>query len=432
MNVRFVRIIKVLLFSVIFFALSYVVAFFLRDDANSYARIMMHEFYCQDNVDVVFCGASHVSHGVDCRQADEVFGATTINLGTPSQQIDGTYIMLKQATRLYDIKKAFVELDFAAAQETPERQMGKADFIIMNNMKDLSLKYEFLRRFSPRYYLNALLPIGKDKFMTLNPKDVLGKLKSIVTGKYFQYVYEEDDAFYAGRGCVMDKSFIERGTFSNTYDEGPIRPLDEHWKKTIDDMISLCREKGIELVFYQMPSSDFYLNEKGNYDEFYFAVRNFIHSRGYEYHDFNLARKEYLDLEDEDFFDDNHLNERGIPKWTSVFCNFIVSDRTNSSGLFHGSYGEKMDSQEDRIFGLVLKSIEDPAAIKINPITNHVPDERITYDVFADFGDGEKIIAQKTQDKIISLPQGTSGNLKVVSYVDGVQQNLCSRHYSAY
>ena len=35
---------------------------------------MAHEFYRQNNIDILFCGASHVSHGMDPRISDKEFG----------------------------------------------------------------------------------------------------------------------------------------------------------------------------------------------------------------------------------------------------------------------------------------------------------------------------------------------------------------------
>lgn len=71
---------KVCLFVIIFFVLSLGLAFFLKDDANSYSRALTHEFYKQDNIDILFCGASHVSHGIDTRVSDASLTAILLTL----------------------------------------------------------------------------------------------------------------------------------------------------------------------------------------------------------------------------------------------------------------------------------------------------------------------------------------------------------------
>ena len=65
---------KVLLFIVFFFILSFFTAFILKDDTTSYSRVLSHEFYNQENIDILFCGASHVSHGMNPKIADAAFG----------------------------------------------------------------------------------------------------------------------------------------------------------------------------------------------------------------------------------------------------------------------------------------------------------------------------------------------------------------------
>ena len=54
-------------------------------------NVVTHEFNNQENIDVIFCGASHVSHGIYPKLADEKFNLNTFCTGTPSQGIDGTY-----------------------------------------------------------------------------------------------------------------------------------------------------------------------------------------------------------------------------------------------------------------------------------------------------------------------------------------------------
>lgn len=43
-----------------------IVDFLMKDDANSYSRVLSHEFYQQEQIDTLFCGSTHVSHGIDC------------------------------------------------------------------------------------------------------------------------------------------------------------------------------------------------------------------------------------------------------------------------------------------------------------------------------------------------------------------------------
>lgn len=420
----------------------------------------MHEFYEQKkegrNIDVLFSGASHVSHGIDTTVSDAVFGKNTFCTGSAGQNIEGSYAIIQQALKLYDVEKIFVELDFAIATRPPvkDRSGFKPDYSLLKSIRDPRIKLDYmLSMSSPRYYLNSILPIGKDKHMTLNPKDLKFRLKSFFNGDYWSYNYVDKDADYAGKGSLLDIRVVENGTFSSPVVEGPIHVenVNSDWVRTIDKIIEDCRQKNVELIFYNMPNSDFYLNEKGNYDEYYSFCRDFCSERGFEFYDFNLAKEEYLPLEDCDFHDDNHFNKYGVKKWTEIFCSFFL-DKYDRSDFFYSSYAEKMQAQEDKIYGLVLLEKDDGRAMDVVPVVNHVEPERITYDVFLDLGDGEEpfmknasggsfqFCALSSDNEYgsdrncfeIRFPGNSSGKIRVISYLDGVQQNVCSGRFASY
>ena len=104
-------VLKVVAFTALFFFLTIPVAFVLKDDTNSYARVLFHEFHNQDKIDYLICGASHVSHGLEADIASKKLGKSVFNSGTPSQKIDGTYAILREALKLYKIEKVFLELE---------------------------------------------------------------------------------------------------------------------------------------------------------------------------------------------------------------------------------------------------------------------------------------------------------------------------------
>lgn len=431
---------KTFLFVLIFFIITIPLSFLLKNDVNSYARSLFHEFYSQPNIDYLICGASHVSHGVEANIASKRMGKYVFNAGTPSQKIDGTYAIIKQAIKLYNIEKIFLELDFAITCDEPffERTGFKAEYIVLDGLKDISLKTDYLIHCSrPSYYLNSLLPIGKDKLITLNPKIILKKIRAYITGEYFKYQFIEDGSEYAGKGCVLDLKEIPTGGFSNNSKESPI-PIEricDDWKNTIDKIIDLCLKNNIKLIFYSMPGSDFYLNERGNYDEYYAFCRDFINIRGGKYFDFNLVKPNILSLSDNCFHDDNHLSKKGVYEWTDAFCDFFDAKYKEQNVLekyFYSSYAEKMTDMPDTIFGLYMISSADRKSMKIIPVSNYVDSSRITYDVYALYGTEEIILNEKTNNPTVFFPSGKSGKIRVISYLDGVKQTDCTENFASF
>ena len=427
---------KVIAFLAVFWALSALVAFLLRDDSGSYGRVLLHELYEQENIDILYCGSSHVSHGIVADIADEMTGKTNFSTGTAAQSIQGTYAILKQAVKRYDIKTVFLEMEFAISTQTPpsRRDGFKSDYLVANGIKDPQIKLELLTSIStPKYYLNHFLPIGKDKYLTLNPKSLAYRAKSFVNGDYFRYEYESDDDEYAGRGCLLDYRVVKNGTFSETAHESPINlsAVSEEYLATVDKIIALCKEKGVELIFYSMPCTDFYLGEKGNYDEYHALIRDFLASRGFDFYDFNLAKESYMRFEDEDFRDDNHFNAQGCKKWTRLFWEFFLNGKPKEE-FFYDSYKERMAAMSPRIFGLVYDFKDDKRHLEIKPIYNHLDNAVITYDVTASFSGTEEVLAQNSTETTWSLPRGKAGKIRVVSYLDGVKQNDCRENFAAF
>ena len=427
---------KIAVFCAVFYVLCVCVAFLFRNDQGSYARVLMHELYEQDNIDIMYCGSSHVSHGIVPEVADKMTGKNNFSTGTAAQSIQGTYAILQQAVKLHKIEKVFLEMEFAITTQAPkEKRTGfKADYLVAKYIKDPKIRFEFLTSIStPKYYLNHFLPIGKDKYMTLNPANLSYRFKSILSGDYFRYTYEDSDDEYAGKGCLLDVRTVKNGSFSETITESPIAisAISKDYQDTVDKIIGLCKAHDIELIFYSMPCTDFYLNEKGNYDDYYSFCKAFTAARGYDFYDFNLAKETYMDFEDEDFRDDNHFNRQGVYKWTRAFWNYFLGD-ISKEDMFYTSYAEKMASQPDRIFGLIYHFSDDKRCLEIQPVVNHVAQNRITYDVYAVTGSGETVLAEKSHETTVKLPSGMSGHIRVISYLDGVQQNDCTEKFASF
>ena len=426
--------VKFIVFIAIFYVLCTLVAFLLCDEEGSYSRIFMKEMYEAKRIDTVFLGASHVSHGVLPSLLDELTGEETFCLGSAGQKMEATYALLQQASKIHTIKRAFLELDFAEActTEIKDKTGFKADYSIAKQLRDPKIKIEYLLNLSsPAYYINSFLPIGKDKHMTLHPSALLFRWKSFFNGDYFSYVYKDDDDEYGAKGCLMDLRLVPNGSFVNDHDEGRIKTenFSNDWKKYVDKIIALCKEKNIALTMYSMPCSDYYLAEKGNYDEYYSLVKDFCASRGFDYYDFNLAKENYLSLEDSDFHDDNHFSKQGVYKWTRLVSQCFFTNPEMLNDMFYSSYNEKISHQEPKIYGLVIYTSPDKKEIEIVPMKNFTSTEHISYEVYA-LVNGKETLIKRGGGTSIQLPDKVSGKLRVRSFIKGEKQTECSVPFS--
>ncbi len=151
---------------------------------------------------------------------------------------------------------------------------------------------------------------------------------------------------------------------------------------------------------------------------------------GYDYYDFNLCKPDFQ-LEDSDYSDDNHLNAKGIEKFSHIFCDFFTG-KVSKENMFYSSYKEKTSSQESKIYGLLIIKSENGRTVEIIPMTNISDKSIITYDVSIQNLSGNEILAEKTRKTIFALPSGTSGKILVKSYVNGLLNNSVKENYIAF
>jgi len=69
--------------------------YYLYDD-NSYSRVMMHELFLEDDVNVVFAGSSAAYRHFNPRIWDKILDCSTFNSGTSAQRPEHTYYLLKE------------------------------------------------------------------------------------------------------------------------------------------------------------------------------------------------------------------------------------------------------------------------------------------------------------------------------------------------
>lgn len=431
MKIRYKRFVKLIIFFVLFYFLCVVAAFFLKNDTVCYSRTIGRDFWKQQNIDILVCGASHVSHGIDARIADKKFNQNIFNSGTSSQSINSTYAIIKQAIKQYDIKKIFLETDYqiSCIPVPDELKMTTKDFLVMDFLRDKKIKNDYIfESSSPKNLLNAYLPIGNYKEMCLEPKKIGKKIIYLFNGKYNQIDYKTKNTYYAGKGCLLDKEFIPDGGFYATSLRGGVNPISSYWKDYVIKIINLCKKNDIELFFYTTPLSDFLLYQLGNYEDYHNEMKSFLENLGYYFYDFNLCKPEYS-MSDSDFYDDNHLNKYGIKKFTECFCS-VFAEKNDLEDVFYKTYSEKKLNSKDKIFGLLITNLDNTFCLK--PITNVSDLSRIKYSVTLKNNENKLIVQNKSPSSNFILPDYKSSEMNIISYLDDKIQNTINIKFNKF
>jgi hypothetical protein len=301
--------------------------YLLVDDTESYTRLTMHELYeTEENIDTLFLGSSHCFRAYDPELFTELTGKTSFNLGSSAQNYDTSYYLLREACRYNEIQTVYLDMHYKFLfVDKTDRDLVQAN-IISDYMKFSRNKLEFLTQTSEaKHYTNRLFPFRRQwqKLADIPYlREVLEKKQTESYRSYAPVVQEQE--YYAGRGFVWSDETLDAEAITWWDNFTPVsEDMDSQVTYTltyIGKIVDFCREKGIRLVFVTAPSFDRYLEAVGPYDEAYAYVKNLADEYGVEYLDFNLAKEEYLNLEEDSFLDVDHLNGKGAGTVTTLLA----------------------------------------------------------------------------------------------------------------
>lgn len=431
------RFAKVLIFILIIVLLNELFRYLLIDDSNSYTRLMMHEMYeSEENIDILFLGSSRCYNTIIPDLLDEKFDAYTFNGGSAGQPLDATYYLLKEAVKYHDLQEVYIDIYLPLITDNlAQRKDLISTYLIADYMKPSIDKISFLLNSStPEHYFNSFFLAKRDWEHLFNPSWIIENVKTKQTAEYKNFEYFEGyTSQYMGRGFILNNTIVEQGAFymDNTPVPIEINPVSEHVDKYINKIIELCEEEQIKLTFYSIPSPDHILVSYDNYNDSYLYMKSYFAEKGYEYYDFNLCKKEYLDLKDTDFWDVLHLNYSGAQKFCDVFSDFFTGK--TGTEIFYSSYEGVEDYWGDTVLAISIQHVFDKSEItdypfvidfdsydyfKIEPVPNHSQD--LEYKFWrADSDDKIYDMQDFNENNIVALPKGESGNLAITTRLKG-------------
>ena len=336
--------------------------YILVDDADSYTRLMEHELYNQDDIDILFAGASHCFRSIDPEIIERETGKKAFDACSSNQYPDGSLALIKEAINLYDIEEIYLEISEIVAEEMgiiKDRTEMKATYIISDYMRPSFNKLSYLlNASSPEYYIYSFWRARRQETRLLD----FGRIASIIekksTDKYRSYSYYyanygySDSITYEGKGFVAQKKFMpENGFFSKDGDK-PVNVdiISEDWKNMILSIIDLCNKKNIKLTIFAAPVSNFLLTSRGNYDEYIEFVKDFLENKNVSYVDFNLIKNDVFPYKQTYYSDSNHLSGNGAAAFSLLLSDYIKGNITEDD--FSISIEEKLASLQPYYYGI--------------------------------------------------------------------------------
>lgn len=346
-----------------------VLNFILVDDVMSYTRVMFYEMYHQEeNIDVLFIGSSHCYRSLNPKVIDEIWNKNTFNGGTSSQVLDGSYAILNEVAKDNDLETVYLEMFYTQmGGDYSKRTQLTSTYIIYDYLKPSINKYSYILSAAPKeYYIESFVMARRNWKRVFEKGYINSLIGKKLSDEYrnFQYIDHGMEA-YLGKGYVANYNTLE-GSYISEGHFAPTRALSEDDIKYIEEIKSLCDEKGIRLVLFSAPMSDFRLCDAGNYDSYINEINQLASDLNIEYFDFNLCKSDFLCLTEEDFYDDQHMNNVGADKFSSCFANFFIDD--NHSAYLYESYAEKLADMEGKPLGIIVS--KEDAGLKFETVTS--------------------------------------------------------------
>ena len=401
-----------ILFAVLFLLCGAGFRYLLIDDSQSYTRLMMHEFYSQDNIDILFAGSSHCYAALDPAVTDPIFEKNTFNAGSSLQALDASFALIREAEGRYHVEHIYLEMYYLMAfnDNYKDREQLTGTYIISDYLRPSVSKVRFLlNASSPAYYVNSFIPARRNWEGLLHLAEVRETVLKKQSKAYRDY---EPFAGYRAKGYVANQGTIPNGLLLDTagFDRIHTEEASRDWLDTLRQIIDYCGKKNIRLTLFSAPMTLFQTAGVGNYDDYIAMIRDLISGTDAEYVDFNLCREEYFDQDPSLFSDAGHLNEEGAAAFSRVFAEYFTG-RLSAEELFYASMAEKISASEPRILGLSFLDSGD--GMRKLKIVSTLP-EGTLFTVTFDGADGSsRTLLERSADPFFEISQSEHGTLRI-------------------
>lgn len=430
------------LFLLLLFGVNRLLRYLIYDDSAYYTRLTFHEMYTQEeNIDVLFLGSSHCFRSVDVDITDELFEANTFNGGSAMQSWDGSYAILREAAKKNDLKQVYVEMYYNMAGGVYwEREELIPVYIISDYLRPSFNKVHYLMEGSaPEHWVEGFFS-ARRYWQKLFSKGRIAEITAIKQKEsYKNYEYwgnpETDQQYYTRKGYVASRETIENYDFSvhGGLKEIPEQIFSEDDKRSIQRIIDYCNQNDIELVFFSAPIPYYNLIATNNYGSYIEQVNNLLEGSGAPYYDFNLCKEDYFSFDSELFADVDHLNSVGAECFSRVFADFMLG-QIEEEDLFYDSYEEKMNSIDDRIYGITysVTETETEKSFAFETVQKGNQDCYATIFKTETGAEDDEELQKLAPLTDICVPAGEEGYLRIDIYTDAEGSELTNQIHIDY
>lgn len=284
------------------------IIYYSYPDEISYVNTLAFKDKQKNSIDYIFMGSSHVYKGIIPEVFDYKLNVNSYNYATSNNIIEYNYIQTKEILKTQSPKYIFLDLFNLIDRIDDDVALHKA----IDTIELSPLKYQTIKKYNKDEPINEMLfPIIK---YHLEWKNKVSSEKIAIRSKI------KSQNIYKGYQFKTDKFNDNDVPLENIAKTNEKLYLSEDRKNALDDIVNLCKENNIELVFFVVPFIDseiFSIEDLQKYKNGLieqYPEHTFI--------DLNLYYDE-IGLTNKDFYDMGHLNVYGAYKTTLFLSDYI-------------------------------------------------------------------------------------------------------------
>ena len=292
------------------------------DTDKTFRRIYAFHDLPQNSVEVMIYGSSHAFLGINPLVLYRKYGIGSYNYGTNWEKINTLKLFLKDSLKTQSPELAVIET-YNAGHVLCDTDIT-AEIFYTRYLDPSPDRTHFLKQCfgnDPERWLSYYMPLCAfhDNWTNITRSSFLPLMKSGKTDRL------ETIRKYMGFAPYKN---VTRVTLEDP-SEIIQKPFSKSAIKELDDIVAVCRERGIEILFVTVPYQSGY-----PYDE---AMKKYAQENNCEYINLFYHIEEMGLNEKKDFRDIDHLNKRGAAKVSEYLGKFIsehydLSDMRKTEG----------------------------------------------------------------------------------------------------
>lgn len=418
---------KAVIFIVILFLLDFLIGFFLKNPlatGDLQGRLALHDMYQSSQIDIAFLGSSNIYSAIDPYLLEKKLDCrfTVFDAATSSAMPIDSYYYLKELVRTDKKPKAvFLDVFYPGYQnsvfyDAPEHSLYLYDYLKLSWNKVEYFKNAFSGNDKIFAVFNAKRYLGGESM----PTELLQKAKDNMEIKlnspwYRRYApHGNDKGEYVGKGYRYLTKGMESGTLGTqiylTWDEENIC---DDAVGYLESIYRLCEKENVELILISPPLAPSTRIGMGNYEDVHLFFQKFAEEKEIEFWDFNYIQNKWLELEDEDFYDQHHLSKSGAEKFTAVVADLIDMSKDIRKIYFYKEYKDVVP-QYKQVAGVSVEKDEENQILRAKSIQES--GVQVIYDFYTSDDQVEYELLKSSFENTILLSDIKSRYVKVVAY----------------